>query len=433
MQRRDVGLQFLGRGFADAVSLRDQSRCRWAVRAVRCFSGGAAGVAALSALFWIMAASVILPPMVHYHNPATPDDPYRLVAQSSTRTVSWVVNGGSLNSNVATPALSAEGATPPPTQGATPPPTQRAALFIGFEGPLNPSLPHNAPYWNSAADYDYWGNLLGISGDAISQTGGGIAYCCSWNDYDGSAYWMSTVAQHEGRTQDKVWLNLPPIINGTSLSSAAKGTYNSHYTNAAQHMVNAGYDAIVWRLIWEWEGSWYPWGWQANGGYPGYCTDFKAAFHQMVISIRSVMPGAKFAWNMADATIMPTWQDCEPDPDDYNWVAMDTYDGLRSKKQPAPARWNQDQASGIAATQAFALARRKGWAVPEWGVGAMGDNPLFVNNMRAAMSAYQAHGLPVFSGYWNNTDPKSGYVGYLNDQPLTFAEFKKPSPAGFHQ
>jgi hypothetical protein len=163
-----------------------------------------------------------------------------------------------------------------------------------------------------------------------------------------------------------------------------------------------GYPKTVWRPIWEFEGGWYEWGWKS--GYQNsatYCTDYVAAFRHMVSVIRSVMPEAKFAFNAADGTIMTPsngapggWQACYPGDDDTDFVAIDTYDGLRSQKTPADARWQQDQVPGIASSQALALEHRKGWAVPEWAIGNMGDNPRYVKNMHDAAAAFMAHGLP---------------------------------------
>src|SRR4029077_19762204 len=143
----------------------------------------------------------------------------------------------------------------------------------------------------------------------------------------------------------------------------------------AGQLMGYGYTKTTWRPIWEFEGGWYEWGWQ-SGYQPGgaqYRTDYIKAFRDMVAAIRSVMPQARFSFNPADATIMTDgngapggWQACYTGADDVDEVAIDTYDGNRSSKTPADARWQQDQVPGITSSQALALAHHKAWAVPEW-------------------------------------------------------------------
>jgi hypothetical protein len=296
--------------------------------------------------------------------------------------------------------------------------------------------------WTLPADYAYWEQSIGYPAGSIVSTGSGIAMDPDpnrglWDNYEGSAWTIVQWQYTSGRGPDALWLNLPPFPQhaGLTLPQVATGAFDTHYRAVAQQLMGYGYSQTVWRPIWEFEGGWYEWGWQSgfqNGAT--YCFDFINAFRRIASVIRSVMPQAKFAFNAADGTIMTDgngapggWQACYPGDDDVDFVAIDTYDGLRSQTQPASARWQQDQVPGITASQALALSRRKGWAVPEWAQGNMGDNPLYVKNMHDAAASYLANGLPVMLGYWNSGDPNSGYAGYMNTDvnPLSWAEFVK--------
>lgn len=356
-------------------------------------------------------------------------------------------------------------------QAQTPPPHLPAGpLLIGVQAPqdvnwhiANPGNPVScggAPgqtclpgpdgeaeaIWTVPQDYAYWETTLGYPVNSIASSGDGIAICCGWTDggYEGSD-WTIRVNQFAstdpGGGPRPLWLNIPPFPGdvGATLAQAGTGVFDAHYIAVAQQLVNGGYTSVVFRPIWEFEGSWYPWGWQTVGQPASYCTDFIAAFRDMVKAIRTVMPNAQFVFNAADGTIMPNWQACYPGDDVVDWVAIDTYDGNRSNTQPASTRWANDQVPGITSSQALALAHKKGWAVPEFAIGKMGDNPLFIQNMVAAARAYTANGLPAFLGYWNNADPNSGYSGMMDGppdppvNPLSWAAFIAASPAGAHQ
>jgi len=327
--------------------------------------------------------------------------------------------------------------------GSPPPPPGIGVQGIGVFGPWDASIAHPqwvtgpdgnpVQVWTVPADYAYWEGALGMPQGSIVSSGGGIAMDPDsrggWANYEGSA-WSIVEWQFTSGRGPQLWLNIPPFPQheGLTLRQAATGVFNSHYQTVAQQLAGWGYTEVTFRPIWEFEGGWYEWGWASGFQNTNtYCSDFIGAFHQMVVAIRAVMPNATFAFNAADGTIMPNWQACYPGDQDTDVVAIDTYDGNRSQLQPAASRWQQDQVPGITISQGLALQHRKGWAVPEWAIGRMGDNPLFVANMAAAMDAYRAYGLAAFSGYWNSGDPNSGYAGYMNTDtnPLSWAEFTK--------
>jgi hypothetical protein len=353
----------------------------------------------------------------------------------------WSCNGSGGGTNA---SCSAPKATIPPSQ---------STLLLGVNSPYDTSIQPRPMWvegpdgqgfqaWTIPEDYAYWEKSIGYPAGSIASSGAGIAMDPDpsrgpWDNYEGSAWTMVQWMYTQGRGADKLWLNIPPFPQhlGMKLPEVATGAYDEHYRKVAAQLMDHGYDKIVWRPIWEFEGGWYEWGWKSghqNG--PTYCTDYIAAFRRMVQVIRSVMPEAKFAFNAADGTIMTPnngapegWQACYPGDDDTDFVAIDTYDGLRSRTTPAETRWQQDQVPGIRDSQALALAHHKGWAVPEWAQGDMGDNPLYVKNMHDAAVAFMAHGLPAMLGYWNSGDPASGYAGYMNTDhnPQSWAEFTK--------
>jgi len=338
-----------------------------------------------------------------------------------------------------------------------PPPPNKGALLLGVNSPYDPNIAprpqwepgpdgQNVETWTVSRDYAYWENSIGMPAGSVASSGSGIAMDPDpsrgpWDNYEGSAWSIVQWQYTSGRGPDKLWLNIPPFPQhlGVKLGQVPTGAFDDHYRAVANQLMGHGYTKTVWRPIWEFEGGWYEWGWKS--GYQNsatYCTDYVAAFRHMVSVIRSVMPEAKFAFNAADGTIMTPsngapggWQACYPGDDDTDFVAIDTYDGLRSQKTPADARWQQDQVPGIASSQALALEHRKGWAVPEWAIGNMGDNPLYVKNMHDAAVAFMAQGLSAMLGYWNSGDKNSGYAGYMNTDknPQSWAEFVKD----FHQ
>jgi hypothetical protein len=346
--------------------------------------------------------------------------------------------------------------TPPPPPPPPPPPSGSA--YFGVAGPWDAAYhattnpPDQAVWvtgpngeaeqvWNVPQDYAYWENALGLAAGSFAASGGGIADSGGWSNYEGSA-WTIRVEQFAAqRGPAGLWLNIPPFPDdvGATLAQAATGAYNAHYTAVAQQLMNGGYDHTLFRPIWEFTGGWYAWGYSAPGqDQANYCTNFKGAWLQMVTTIRAVMPNAKFAFNPnGDATnAMPGWAACYPlaaDGSDtvVDAVFTDSYDGLASQTTPASTRWANDVQPTIDATQALALAHHKDWGSPEWAQGKMGDNPLFVTNMAAAMAKARAAGMNVYNGYWNISDPNSGYDGYMDTtgNPLSWAEYVKD----FHQ
>lgn len=333
----------------------------------------------------------------------------------------------------------------------TPPAINRAGLFIGVFNPWDTSITPKPQYvpgadrnpaetWVLPGDYLYWENAIGYPAGSISNSGNGIAMDPDsrggWANYEGSAWTVVQWQYTSGRGADKLWLNVPPWPQhqGHTLAEVATGVDDDHYKAVAGQLMGHGYGQTVWRPIWEFEGGWYEWGWNSGSqNKDTYCTDYVAAFRRMVAAIRSVMPLAQFAFNAADGTIMTPnngapqgWQACYPGDDVTDYVAIDTYDGNRSSTTPADARWHQDQVPGITSSQALALEHHKGWAVPEWAIGRLGDNPLYIKNMHDAAASFAAHGSPAFLGYWNGGDG-TGYNGYMNTtvNPQSWAEFKK--------
>lgn len=296
-----------------------------------------------------------------------------------------------------------------------PPPKTTGPLYFGMFGQ------------STAADYAATEQQFLMVPGSMWLSGPGIAYD-SWSDYTGSAYSAAQLAMQQGRT--KIFINIPPIINGGTLTEAAAGDFDQYYSQAAGQFNNAFFDTVVFRCIWEFQGGWYPWGWSSGQqNQSTYVQDFIGAFQHMVDAIRANMgnvPNVQFCFSGAqdDQVQMPNWQACYPGDAYVDWIGADWYDGnpgdnTGTTLADEEARWQQDNAPGAAACYTLCTTHKKGFAIPEWSVGLCGDDPYFVNQIRATLQNVQNAGLPVFAGYWRA--PYGGVNGDYNLYPNTLA------------
>lgn len=304
------------------------------------------------------------------------------------------------------PGLAGQAPPPPPTPG---------PLHFGMFGQ------------STAADYAATEQQFGMSSGSMWLSGPGLAYD-SWSNYTGSAYSAAQLAMQQGRS--KIFINFPPIVNGATLTQAAAGDFNTYYSQAAGQFNNSAFDTVVFRCIWEWQGGWYPWGWSSGQqNQSTYVTDFIGAFQQMVTTIRSNMGNVKnvqfcLSGAQGDQVQMPNWQACYPGDAYVDWIGVDWYDGnpgdnTGTDLASEQARWAQDNAPGAATCLQLCTQHQKGFAIPEWSVGKCGDDPYFVDQVRATLQAVQNAGLPVFAGYWRA--PYGGVNGDYNLYPNTLA------------
>lgn len=155
-----------------------------------------------------------------------------------------------------------------------------------------------------------------------------------------------------------------------TFQQGAAGAFNAHFVALAQEYVAAGRGSDIFRLMWEFNGGWFPWA--ANG----FEAEFIAYWQQIVEAIRSV-PGAnfEFAWN-------PTLGDqgvgdlagYYPGDAFVDHIGADVYDQAWASYPGAPAEWNTilNQKYGLAWLVQFANQHGKKICIPE---GGLNNNP----------------------------------------------------------
>jgi hypothetical protein len=94
-------------------------------------------------------------------------------------------------------------------------------------------------------------------------------------------------------------------------AEAAAGSYNAHYRGVAEQLASYGHDDAIIRVVWEFNGDWYPWGYLVRGqDQDHYAKNSRAAFRKLVNSFRRVSPNFQFVWSPAleDGNHMPTYR-----------------------------------------------------------------------------------------------------------------------------
>jgi hypothetical protein len=244
-----------------------------------------------------------------------------------------------------------------------------------------------------------------------------------WANYDGSAWYVASSVP--ATTTVSVAVPLFPAISGTSLGAAAAGTYNTHYVNAARQLLAYGHGDAFIRPGWEFQGNWYAWGYN----YPGqnktsYCSSYTVAFQQVVKSFRSVSSSFRFIWNpdLSDSSVMPNIGSCYPGDSWVDSIGLDVYDFNYFNISDPVQRFQHDvlqREFGLQWQLGVAQRHNKTLSYPEWGVGAVGDNPYMVQQMAGWFTANNTQ----LQCYWNGS-AASGYDGNLQDYPQEAAMYQ---------
>jgi hypothetical protein len=243
-----------------------------------------------------------------------------------------------------------------------------------------------------------------------------------------------------------------------TLSQAAANAYADHWKGVALDLVNKGYatvaSPVIIRVAWEFDGSWYPWGWGGSGDDSGgneatYDYYYVMAFEKLVTAFRRVSPNFKFVWNPTSqakihlnsykAAYSGKYGGIGYSLKNYtNFVGLDVYDDPWDTTVDHQARWaNEDLAPGcspqnpsrgpLCEIAAMSASTGKPIVFPEWAAGegsdAVGgswpnDNPEFIANMAAFMadptlSGKWPHATMGWQSYWSG-DGYSGYCGWIN-------------------
>ncbi len=244
-----------------------------------------------------------------------------------------------------------------------------------------------------------------------------------WANYDGSAWYVASTVP--STTTMTVAVPLFPAIAGTSVAAAAAGNYNLHYVNAAKQLVAYGHGDAYIRPGWEFQGNWYVWGYN----YPGqnkatYCSNYTVAFQQVVKSFRSVSSSFRFIWNptLSDSSTMPNVGACYPGDNWVDSIGLDVYDYNYFGIDDPAQRFQHDvldREFGLLWQQGVAQRHGKTLSYPEWGVGAVADNPYMIQ----AMASWFSSSATALQCYWNG-GAASGYDGNLQDHPQQAVEFQ---------
>lgn len=242
--------------------------------------------------------------------------------------------------------------------------------------------------------------------------------------------------------RDNVIVSTPLTMSGTTLAAVAAGGFDSYFTNVAQKILALGFPFAIWRIGWEFNGSWYAW--KARNVE----TDSIAAWRRVAGLIRAVCPTFQTLWNpdkkegrYASSSYADP-PDCYPGDDVVTFIGIDAYNGavngvnmatLNSDgsggaapagvtSYPIPTqvqRWNNELVGVATGTVAvgtakpfclawcaqFAGAHGKRIIIPEWGTGFdgsrqgenTGDDAYYVQQMAAWLIANNVYA----HGYWD--------------------------------
>lgn len=239
-------------------------------------------------------------------------------------------------------------------------------------------------------------------------------------------------AANAAASQAIVWSIPPMLATGTTLAAAAAGSYDVHYTAAAEavlaaHNKTAG--PILVRTGWEQNGSWQPWA--AQDATTG--DQFKAMWIKFVARFRAVSNRFKFIWspNQGQANPDLSW----PGAAFVDLIGMDVYYNAGTNAGDGVGYFGfvKTDTYGLDWLVAKGAAEARPICIPEWGVkGSQGANvgepgPATETSSQAAFvslfAAWMRTNSVFYSTYWDSNldiDCKLSSGQY----PLTGARFK---------
>lgn len=198
-----------------------------------------------------------------------------------------------------------------------------------------------------------------------------------------------------------VSVSMLPKSHRGRLGSCAVGRFDGFMRQLGVGLVTRGAAQAIVRLGYEANLDSFPWAITGDGQGWARC------YRRWVDVLRSVPgQGFSFIWNMNGRGQWSNKNDIArvwPGDDYVDYVGVDYYDSCPAIRSQADWDWRVNRKmrsgspDGIGAWLAFAKARGKKLAVPEWGIGGPQgcpvpgyDNPLFIQNMRAFFAAHAA-------------------------------------------
>ncbi|MGO9780335.1 MAG: glycoside hydrolase family 26 protein [Streptosporangiaceae bacterium] len=179
---------------------------------------------------------------------------------------------------------------------------------------------------------------------------------------------------------------LPVNVPGVSIQACAGGTYNAYWRRFGQVISSYGLGSSIIRLGWEFNGNWYPWA-ATNPG------EWVQCWRQAVTSAWSTAPRLRWDWNVNRGISSALADPAQAYPGNryVSMIGIDSYDWWPAV---SAGGWYQqlDGTQGLNYWLAFAKAHGKRLSVPEWGSirygeTAGGDDPRYVEDMRAFFAA----------------------------------------------
>jgi fibronectin type 3 domain-containing protein len=250
----------------------------------------------------------------------------------------------------------------------------------------------------------------------------------SWSDFDGASAWAANLTSGWPSQRWRATLSVPmlPTDAVSTLAQGAAGDYNSHFTNLAQVLVNAGEGDAIIRLGWEMNGSWYAW----RVLNATDAANYRNYWVQIVTAMRAV-PGASFKFDFCPANGYNSYPSSESYPGDayVDIIGLDVYNTSYATTDPA-ARWNEivTQSYGMQFWADFANTHGKQLSYPEWATcirtadaAGGGDDPLFIQNMFNWITSHNV----AYHNYWDYQAPD--LHGQLSNGqfPNSAAKFKE--------
>ncbi len=179
---------------------------------------------------------------------------------------------------------------------------------------------------------------------------------------------------------------LPVNVPGVSIQACSAGTYNAYWRRFGQVIRSYGLGSSIIRLGWEFNGNWYPWA-ATNP------EEWTQCWRQAVTSAWSTAPRLRWDWNVNRGISSALADPARAYPGN-RYVSMIGIDSYVWWPAVSAGGWYQqlDGTQGLNYWLAFAKAHGKRLSVPEWGSirygeTAGGDDPRYVEDMRAFFAA----------------------------------------------
>jgi hypothetical protein len=239
---------------------------------------------------------------------------------------------------------------------------------------------------------------LGRPLDGIQVHTGGA----NWADWESSIAWEVELWKNIARP---IFWSVPLMPEGSSLSEAAAGQYDSHYRKAAKLLAAASLTQrkVYVRTGWEFNAEWMPW------SAIGKAESYAEAYRHFVKAFRAESPKFLFEWtpNQGDHGVDPAT--CYPGDAYVDVIGMDFYYDMRWDPKDPLVAWQGKVGGtyGLQWLEDFAHLHKKRTAYPEWGVMTNDAGPY----IQKAAEWFSAHDV-VYHSYWNSN---AAYAGKLSD------------------